>query len=249
MNNTSKRWDVVKKNAAAHFSHITGKDNPEEIGLYNDMELQWDYISNILWEYGYKNPLTNDFETRYITPLLWGEKGMKGIPGLQGITATVSLMKNTAQGLLRIDPKKISLEFKNEDTEDSEDQELPIETDLIVTKNMLLCDHVYIEGTLKTRNTEKGGLFFLSDKRIKKDIEKFDLEKAYSIIKNIEPVEYKIYDTNNMDYYPEYGYIAQDVYKIFPEAINNKNTDYINNVNRIVENVKWDEILDETNQI
>jgi Chaperone of endosialidase len=71
-----------------------------------------------------------------------------------------------------------------------------------------------------------GGTYFGSDRRLKKNIN--PIYKALDIVKNIEPVSY-FYDTDKysgMGYDKDrlsYGFIAQDLERVLPELVKNKN--------------------------
>jgi FtsZ-binding cell division protein ZapB len=61
-----------------------------------------------------------------------------------------------------------------------------------------------------------GQIDIASDKRIKKDIVTIDPSYSLNIIRNITPVNFKYIETNNSDV----GFIAQEIEKHIPEAVN-----------------------------
>jgi hypothetical protein len=65
----------------------------------------------------------------------------------------------------------------------------------------------------------KGDVVGVSDNRIKKDIRDLDSKKSLNLISNIKPKSFKYIDIFDKGIKNNYGFIAQDIIKLIPEAV------------------------------
>lgn len=259
--NTYKEWDEVEELVKIYLTEYEKVNIPDTeptsyFNYYYYLRDNWDrYVSKNLWAYWWKNPkeiktLTDtgmdeeearrrvNGEIRYIIPGTRGNKGVKGMIGAQGITSMI-YGKDKVEQLTNI-PEKIeeSTEYKNFKS-----------LTMIICDNIRIPSNLYVRGTEKTETTEKGGVFLLSDARLKKDIENINTDKAVRIIENLEPVAYSIMDRSSLTYFPEYGYIAQDVKKHFPQAVTENNRNVVENIGRFSEKNIWERFENEKGEI
>ena len=259
--NNYREWDEIEELIKIYLIEYEKENIPDEeptsyYSYYYYLRDKWEiYVKDNLWPYWWKNPneikqLTDTGmdkeeatrrthgEERYISPIHLGEKGDKGIRGAQGITDMV-YGKDTVKKLTNI----------NVEEEDSPDYPGFNKIDILICNNIRIPSNLYVRGTEKTETTEKGGVFLLSDARLKKDIENINTDKAIRIIENLEPVAYSIMDRTSLTYFPEYGYIAQDVKKHFPQAVTENNRNVVENVGRFSEKNIWEGFENENGEI
>jgi len=253
--NNYREWDEIEELVKIYLTEYEKEKIPDEepssyYSYYYYLRDKWEiYVNDNLWPYWWKNPneirnLMNgdppiskeeatrrvNGEERYISPVHLGEKGDKGRRGAQGITDMV-YGKDTVKKI-----SNISEEYSTS-TEYGDDFK---EIEIIICDNIRIPSNLYVRGTEKTETTEKGGVFLLSDARLKKDIENINTDKAVRIIENLEPVAYSIMDRSSLTYFPEYGYIAQDVKKHFPQAVTENNRNIVENIGRFSEKNIWE---------
>ena len=84
----------------------------------------------------------------------------------------------------------------------------------------------------------KGALVSSSDKRIKKNIKDINKKKSLNLISKINPKSFNYIDIIDKGTKNNYGFIAQDIKEIFPEAVELKK-DFIPNIMKIF-NIKND---------
>ena len=135
------------------------------------------------------------------------------------------------------------------------------EGSLFVNNNMNLGGNASLNGDLTGKDITVSGtvsaktLIQSSDKRLKKN---FDiLQDTYSKILNLEPLSYNLINDENKRL--KYGFIAQEVEKIFPELIyysdtedikNQLSIDYISFIPLIIEVLKiQNEIINNMNKL
>ena len=259
--NTYKEWDEVEELVKIYLTEYEKVNIPDTeptsyFNYYYYLRDNWDrYVSSNLWPYWWKNPneikkLTDaglseeearrrvNGELRYIVPGTRGDKGLKGLMGSQGITSMI-YGKDSVEKITNF-PEKLE--------ESSEYKKFKTLT-MTICDNIRIPSNLYVRGTEKTETTEKGGVFLLSDARLKKDIENINTDKAIRIIENLEPVAYSIMDRSSLTYFPEYGYIAQDVKKHFPQAVTENNRNVVENVGRFSEKNIWEGFENENGEI
>ena len=86
---------------------------------------------------------------------------------------------------------------------------------------------------------DTGGFYSASDRRIKKHIRDLDSNKIASLMGKLRSVEFKWKNTNKQSY----GFIAQEVQKIFPELVDNVGTEHVQNYNDFFEYKLTDNVI------
>ncbi len=97
---------------------------------------------------------------------------------------------------------------------------------------------LYYNGVLKGTYGNAGGVYTPSDKRLKKDI--VLLPMSITQINKLEAYKYRYLDNNATDAY-SYGFMAQDVEKLFPDAV--KETEIKNGEKRLGINYQYFTVL------
>ena len=89
--------------------------------------------------------------------------------------------------------------------------------------------------------TIEGGVYLESDRRIKHDIQLIDLSSCLMAINNIPLYKYKYNNFVTRDKKDSYGFMAQDVQKVLPAVVNQKD-DYLPCVMEYVNGITWEQI-------